>query len=176
MNYNLPSPEEMIKQLGDLINKRNEKERLGDFFNNDYFSEFRKCINNEVSEIKNMEVKRSIKGAYLSACIKRYKRNIVKDYILKIALIEGLDLTQRIADLFFIECLGRSVGEFFLNEHFSGLQYKENKLTKIKRTSENIVLNPVKKEEVKGIIAKYKNQIIDSVEKIKCYFYEAKLY
>ncbi|EMT6385482.1 hypothetical protein WMR60_004081 [Providencia rettgeri] len=55
MNANLPSPEEMIKQLGDLINKRNENEKLGDFFNNEYFSEFRKCINNEVSEIKIME-------------------------------------------------------------------------------------------------------------------------
>jgi len=47
--------------------------------------------------------------------------------------------------------MGRSVGEFYLNEHFAGLQYKNNKLTKIKRTSENIVLNPEKKEEVKEL-------------------------
>jgi len=67
------------------------------------------------------------------------------------------------------------VGEFFLNEHFSGLQYKENKLTKIKRTSETIVLNPAKKIEIKEIIEKYKKQIIESVEKVKFYFHEAKL-
>jgi len=175
MNFNLPSTEEMIKQLESLINERNENEKLNGLFDINYFSSIKKSISYEVFDIKNMKIRKSIKGAYLSACIKRHKRNIVKDYILKIAIIEELDLTQRIADLFFIECMGRSVGEFYLNEHFAGLQYKNNKLTKIKRTSENIVLNPEKKEEVKGIIAKYKNQIIDSVEKIKIYFYEAKL-
>jgi len=175
MNFNLPSTEEMIKQLESLINERNENEKLKGLFDSDYFSSIKKSINNEVSDIKSMEIKKSIKGAYLSACIKRHKRNIVKDYILKIAIIEELDLTQRIADLFYIECIGRSVGEFYLNEHFSGLQYKNNKLTKIKRTSETIVLNIVKKEEVKEIIGKYKNQIIESVEKIKYFFNEAKL-
>lgn len=175
MNFNLPSTEEMIKQLESLINERNENEKLNGLFDINYFSSIKKSISYEVFDIKNMKIRKSIKGAYLSACIKRHKRNIVKDYILKIAIIEELDLTQRIADLFFIECMGRCVGEFYLNEHFAGLQYKNNKLTKIKRTSKNIVLNPEEKEEVKGIIAKYKNQIIDSVEKIKIYFYEAKL-
>jgi len=174
MNDDLPSPEEMIKQLELLVNERNGNEELEKYFNKNYFFYFRKIINNEVYEIKNMGVKNAIKGAYLSACIKRHKRNIVKDYILKIAIIEELDLTQRMADLFFIECIGRSVGEFYLNEHFAGLQYKNNKLTKIKRTSKAIVLNPAKKEEVKKIIEKYKKKIIESVEKIKYYFYEAK--
>ncbi|EMT6385483.1 hypothetical protein WMR60_004082 [Providencia rettgeri] len=85
-----------------------------------------------------------------------------------------MDLTQRIADLFFIECLGRSVGEFYLNENFAGLQYNNNELIKIKRTSKTILLNPAIKEKVNEIIEKYKKQIVESIEKIKSYFYEAK--
>lgn len=168
----LPTPEEMDEMFKQLQSP--QKQTLEDFFDNDYFFNFKMKINKEVIFIKRMDVNKSVKGAYLSACIKRQKRSIVKDYILKIALIEKIDLTQRMADLFFIECLGRSVGEFYLNENFAGLQYNNNELIKIKRTSKTILLNPAIKEKLNEIIEKYKKQIIESIEKIKNYFYEAK--
>lgn len=162
------SIDELLKEFGGLPTLEEN------FFDENHFLKYQKLINEEVSEIKSLEIKSAIKGAYLSACIKRYKRDIVKDYILKIALIEKLDLTQRVADLFFIECMGRSVGEFYLNQHFSGLQYENTKLVKIKRTSKSIILSPDKKEEIKKIIDKYKKEVIESVELIKNYFYMAK--
>lgn len=164
------SIDELLKEFEELPTLEDEKI----FFDENYFLKYQQSINKEVAEIKSLEVKSAIKGAYLSACIKRYKRDIVKDYILKIALIEKLDLTQRVADLFFIECMGRSVGEFYLNQHFSGLQYENTKLVKIKRTSKSIILSPDKKEEIKKIIDKYKKEVIESIELIKNYFYMAK--
>lgn len=164
------SIDELLKEFEELPTLEDEKI----FFDENYFFKYQQSINKEVAEIKSLEVKSAIKGAYLSACIKRYKRDIVKDYILKIALIEKLDLTQRVADLFFIECMGRSVGEFYLNQHFSGLQYENTKLVKIKRTSKSIILSPDKKEEIKKIIDKYKKEVIESIELIKNYFYMAK--
>lgn len=144
------------------------------FFDDDYFSKYQQSINNEVAEIRSLDVNAKVKGAYLSACIKRHKRDIVRDYILKIAVVEKLDLTQRIADLFFIKCLGRSVGEFYLNKNFAGLQYGNDKLLKVKRTSQVIILNPQKKQKIEKIIDKYDFEIIKSIELIKEYFYLAK--
>ncbi|MEX6160224.1 hypothetical protein [Providencia manganoxydans] len=92
----LPTPEEMDEMFKQLQSP--QKQTLEDFFDNDYFFNFKMKINKEVVFIKRMDVNKSVKGAYLSACIKRHKRSIVKDYILKIALIEKIDLTQRMAD------------------------------------------------------------------------------
>ncbi|THB18582.1 hypothetical protein [Providencia sp. MGF014] len=166
------SIDELLKEFEELPKLEDEE----NFFDKNHFLKYQKLINKEVSEIKSLEIKSAIKGAYLSACIKRYKRNVVRDYILKIAVIEKLDLTQRLADLFFIEYLGRSVGEFYLNRNFSNLQYdnKTNTLVRIQRTSQSIILNQEKKDETKKIIDKYKKEVIESVELIKNYFYMAK--
>lgn len=166
------SIDELLKEFEELPTLEDEKK----FFDDNYFLKYQQSINKEVAEIESLEIKKAIKGAYLSACIKRYKRNVVRDYILKIAVIEKLDLTQRIADLFFIECMGRSVGEFYLNRNFSNLKYdnETNTLVRIQRTSQSIILSPDKKEKIKKIIEKHKEKIIENIETIKNYFYMAK--
>ena len=144
------NPEHMFDHLKSIFNekaeeKENEEDKL--FTEKQLLKLFEDKIWEDLQKIKRECNSKNLQ-AYCSAALKNYKRNLVCLHIDKIKEIEGLKLTTRAADMFFIRYLGRSVGEKFLCENF-GREFKKG---------DKIILTDKYKSELNLIILKYKGE------------------
>ncbi|MEY0656008.1 hypothetical protein AB7321_20370 [Providencia rettgeri] len=131
--------------------KKEEKgEKLRFFTQEELKLMFEKRIRADLIKIKQTSNSKSLQ-AHCSAALKHYKRDLITLHINKIKHEEGLKLTTRAADLFFMSYLGRSVGEGYLCLNFSG-DYKKD-----------IILTPDYKKKLNGIILKYKEECQDDL-------------
>ena len=144
------NPEHMFDHLKSIFNekaeeKENEEDKL--FTEKQLLKLFEDKIWEDLQKIKRECNSKNLQ-AYCSAALKNYKRELISLYILKIKEVEGLKLTTRSADMFFISYLGRSVGEKFLCENF-GRDFK---------IGDSIILTDNYKKELNLIILKYKSE------------------
>lgn len=144
------NPDHMFDHLKNIFNekaeeKENEEEKL--FTEKQLLKLFEDKIWEDLQKIKRDCNSKNLQ-AYCSAALKNYKRNLISLYILKIKKVEDLKLTTRSADMFFINYLGRSVGEKYLCENF-GRDFK---------AGDAIILTGNYKKELNLIILKYKSE------------------
>lgn len=144
------NPEHMFDHLKNIFNEKteekdNEEEKL--FTEKQILKLFEDKIWEDLQKIKKECNSKNLQ-AYCSAALKNYKRNLISLYILKIKEVEDLKLTTRSADMFFINYLGRSVGEKYLCENF-GRDFKNG---------DKIILTDKYKKELNLIILKYKSE------------------
>lgn len=149
------NPEHMFDHLKNIFNekaeeKENEEEKL--FTEKQLLKLFEDKIWEDLQKIK-IECNSKNLQAYCSAALKNYKRELISLYIIKIKEVEGLKLTTRSADMFFISYLGRSVGEKFLCENF-GRDFK---------AGDSIILTEKYKKELNSIILKYREECLDNL-------------
>lgn len=149
------NPEHMFDHLKNIFNekaeeKENEEDKL--FTEKQLLKLFEDKIWEDLQKIK-IECNSKNLQAYCSAALKNYKRNLISLYILKIKEVEDLKLTTRSADMFFINYLGRSVGEKYLCENF-GRDFK---------AGDPIILTDKYKKELNLIISKYREECLGSL-------------
>lgn len=115
----------MFKQIAAIFNSEAVKEHFNIeedphfLFEEDYLNElFKERIIKDLYNIKKIASAKNLQ-AFCSAVLKNYKRDLITLHINKIKEKEGLKLTTRSADIFFIKYLNRSVGEKYLCSHFS---------------------------------------------------------
>ncbi|EPJ0509703.1 hypothetical protein ACTBNK_006018 [Klebsiella variicola] len=149
------NPEHMFDHLKNIFNekaeeKENEEDKL--FTEKQLLKLFEDKIWEDLQKIK-IECNSKNLQAYCSAALKNYKRNLISLYILKIKEVEDLKLTTRSADMFFINYLGRSVGEKYLCENF-GRDFK---------AGDPIILTDKYKKELNLIISKYREECLESL-------------
>lgn len=135
--------DDIFKPLTSIFNK--EENKL--FTEKELVELFEDRIWYGLKEVKNKSNSKNLQ-AHCSAALKNYKRYLILLHIEKIKEIEDLKLTTRAADMFFINYLGRSVGEEFLCDNF-GRDFK---------IGDNIILTPKYKEKLNEIILKYKEE------------------
>jgi len=127
---------------------------------------FTKSMRIKLSSIYKMKISKGQRGAFLSAAIKGYKRDLISICLKKIQQQQQLKLTVRSADVFFRSYLGRSVNMIYLSEMF-----KTDYLINDDKTK---TLNPEYKKHLikisqlyKDEVLKYLNQVIDLYNTIK---------
>ncbi|HGO4926835.1 TPA: hypothetical protein MDS32_005481 [Klebsiella pneumoniae] len=149
------NPEYMFDHLKNIFNekaeeKENEEEKL--FTEKQILKLFEDKIWEDLQKIKKECNSKNLQ-AYCSAALKNYKRNLISLYILKIKEVEDIKLTTRSADMFFINYLGRSVGEKYLCENF-GRDFK---------SGDKIILTDKYKSELNSIILKYREECVQNL-------------
>lgn len=147
------NPDHMFDHLKNIFNEREEEEKEEKLFTEkELLKLFEDKIWEDLQKIKKECNSKNLQ-AYCSAALKNYKRNLVFYHLDKIKEIEGLKLTTRAADMFFISYLGRSVGEKFLCENF-GREFK---------SGDKIILTDKYKAELNLIILKYKEEFKENL-------------
>ena len=120
----------------------------------------------KLSVIFKKKITKGQRGAFLSAAIKNYKRDLISLCLKRIKKQQNLKLTVRSADVFFREYLGRSVNMVFLSDRF-----KTDYLINDDKTK---TLNPEYKKHLFNISLLYKEEVLTHLKQIIDLFHSVK--